>query len=153
MYAAVASDRLPAVGAGVGAGGCLLVAIGLARRRAVVLPLGLAGVGAAYAVYLALRTGGADPRAPFVAAAIFAAAEFAFWSVAASEGLVVRRLSLLAAAVLAAAFLGSMLLWLAADSSGGVGLEAAGAAAAVLTLVVVAALAGRATKPQPKPEL
>jgi hypothetical protein len=132
---------LPEVVAGVGAGGCVLVGLALVLRQAPLLPLGFAGVGAGYAVYAALRSGGADSRAPFVAAAVFCAAELAFWSLAGSTGLVVRRLTLLIGSAVAAAFVGSLLLTVAAESNGGVGLEAAGVLAAVTLLVAVAWLA------------
>jgi hypothetical protein len=147
VYASAASDRLPEVVAGVGAGGCLVVALGVVLRQAALVPLGLAGVGASYAVYLALRSGGADSRSPFVAAAVFSAAELAFWSLAAGAGPALRRLGLLAAAAAATVFVGSLLLAFATGSAGGVGLEAAGVAAAVATLLVLAVLA------KPKPEL
>lgn len=147
VYAAVASDRLPEVVSGVGAAGCFLVALALVLRQPPLLPLGLAGVGAAYAVYAALRGGGADGRAPFVAAAVFCAAELAFWSFDATGGVLLRRLALLVAAALATASVGSLLLTIASESSGGVGLEAAGVAAAVTTLVALAWFA------RPKPEL
>ncbi len=138
---------MPEVVAGVGAAGCILVSLAVLLRQAPLLPLGFAGVGAAYAVHAALRTGGADSRAPFVAAAVFCAAELAFWSLAGSAGLALRRLALLVGSAVATAFVGSLLLTVAAESSGGVGLEAVGVAAAVALLVAVAWLA------KPKPEL
>jgi hypothetical protein len=144
VYAAVASDRLAEVVAGVGAAGCVLVAAALSLRRPALVPLGLTGVGAAYAVNLALRSGGADGRAPFVAAAVFCAAELAFWP---GPGLGLRRLALLAVSAAATIFAGSVLLTLAAETSGGVGLGAAGAAAAVATLLALVLLA------RPKPQL
>jgi hypothetical protein len=138
---------LPEVVAGVGAAGCVLVALALVFRQAPLLPPGFAAVGAGYAVYVALRSGGVDSRAPFVAAAVFCAAELAFWSLAGRTGLALRRLTLLIGSAVATAFVGSLLLTVAAESSGGVGLEAAGVLAAVTLLVAVAWLA----KPRPVP--
>lgn len=144
-----AGDRLPEVVAGVGAGGCALTAVALAARRPALLPFGLAGVGAGYAVFLGLRPQIADSRAPVVAAAFFAAAELAYWSVERVEGrrdraLAVRRLGLLGATTLGVALLGAFLLVLTSGVSGGVVLEAIGVAAAVVTAAIVTRLAARA---------
>src|SRR5439155_12961262 len=68
-YSALAGDRLVQVVAGLGAAGCALVALALALRQAFLLAWGIAGVGAGYAVFLSLRSGTVDSRAPFVAAA------------------------------------------------------------------------------------
>jgi hypothetical protein len=134
---------------GVGATGAALVAASLAARWPQVLPWGLAGVGAAYTVYLALRPGTVDPRAPIVAAALFGAAEFAFWSLEphvarrAERTAVLRRLALIGGSALGTALLASLVLVVAASASGGVLLEAVGVVAAVATLGVVAVLAWR----------
>jgi hypothetical protein len=66
--------------AGVGATGCALLVFALATRWKSSFPAGLAAVGAAYAVFLAVRNGAVDAGAPAVAAALFAAAELGFWS-------------------------------------------------------------------------
>jgi hypothetical protein len=115
-----------------------------------VFPFGLALVGASYGVYVALRNGAVDARAPAVAAVLFAVAELGFWSLerapSQSEGnVLVRRAAALAGGVLLTAFLGSLLLVLATGVSGGVGLEAAGVAAAVLALAAIVRLASRAS--------
>ncbi len=115
-------------------------------RWAMLLPWGLVGVGAAYAVFLSLRPGAVDARAPMVAAVFFIAAELSFWSLERtnwrSEGqVVVRRLALLVSEGLATAIVGGLLLLIASERRSGVGQEAAGVAAAVLTLAVIAALA------------
>jgi hypothetical protein len=60
VYATVAADRLPEVVGGIGAAGCLVLALAFVLRQAALLSLGLVGVGAAYAVYAALHSGGAD---------------------------------------------------------------------------------------------
>jgi hypothetical protein len=150
VYSDVASDRLPEVAGGVGVVGCGLIAFALVTRWRSVFPLGLALVGASYGVYLALRNGAVDARAPAVAAALFAAAELGFWSLertpSRSEGTVlVRRVAALAGSVVLTAFLGSLLLVLTTGVTGGVGLEAAGVAAAVLALAAIARLASRAS--------
>jgi hypothetical protein len=148
-YSVVAGDRLPEVVAGIGAGGCALTALALVARRPALLPFGLAGVGAGYAVFLSLRAQTVDSRAPVVAAAFFAAAELAYWSVERPEGrrdrrLLVRRLVLLGAASLGVALLGALLLVLTSGVSGGVALEAFGVLAAVGTAAIITRLAARA---------
>jgi hypothetical protein len=139
---------LPELAAGVAALGWTITALGLLGRWPSLLSLGLAGVGAGYAVMLGLRAGSVDPRAPIVAAALFVAAELGFWSLepldARAERIVLlRRLLLAAGGGLGAALIGSLLLVAAAGGSGGLGLEAVGVLAAVLTLAIVAALAAR----------
>jgi hypothetical protein len=139
---------LPELAAGVGALGWTIAALGLLGRWPSLLPVGLAGVGAGYAVMLGLRTGSVDPRAPIVAALLFVAAELGFWSLEPSDAraewiVLLGRLLLVVGAGLGAALIGSLLLVAAAGASGGVGLEAVGVLAAVLTLAVVAALAAR----------
>jgi len=146
----VASERLPEVVAGVGAGGCALIAIAFAARRPSVFPVGLAGVGAAYGVYLSLRTGAVDPRAPAVAAALYVAAELGFWSLertaSRSERTVVgRRVAGIAAGAVLAALVGSLLLGLTTGVGGGLVLEAVGVAAAALVAAAIAVLASRSS--------
>jgi hypothetical protein len=139
---------LPEISAGVAALGWTVAALGLLGRWPSLLPVGLAGVGAGYAVLLGLRSGSVDSRAPIVAGALFVAAELGFWSLepldARAERIVVlRRLLVIAAGGLGAALIGSLLLVAAAEGSGGLGLEAVGVLAAVLTLGIVALLAAR----------
>jgi hypothetical protein len=148
-YSTVAGDRLPHVVAAIGAAGWAVAAVAVAGRWSSLLPWGLAGVGAGYAVFVTLRTGTADPRAPFVCAGLFAAAELAFWSIEVRGGksesaVVVRRLALLVVGALGAALIGALLLVLAAGTTGGVGLEAIGVLAAVLAVALVTLLAARA---------
>jgi len=126
----------------------LVTALGLVSRSAPLLPCGFVGVGAAYAVFLSLRPGTVDGRAPMVAAAFFIAAELSFWSIErrnwhSERQVVVRRLALLVSAGLATAIVGGLLLLITSERGGGIGPEAAGVAAAVLTLAVIAALARR----------
>ena len=149
-YSDVASDRLPAVVGGVGTAGGALMAFALATRWRTVFPFGIALVGASYAVFVAVRNGAVDGRAPAVAAALFAAAELGYWSLerspSRSEGAVVlRRVAGLVGAAAVTGLLGSLVLLLATGASGGVGLEAAGVAAAVLAVAAIARLASRAS--------
>jgi hypothetical protein len=146
----VAGDRLPEVVAGVGAGGCALIATAFLARRPSVFPVGLAGVGAAYGVYLSLRTGAVDPRAPTVAAALYVAAELGFWSleraVSRSERtVVVRRVATVAAGAVLTGLVGSLMLGLTTGVGGGLALEAAGVAAAALMVAAIAVLASRSS--------
>jgi hypothetical protein len=144
----VAGDRLVAVVAALGGVGLSVTAIALVSRWSAILPFGFVGVGAAYAIFLSLRPGTVDARAPLVAAAFFIAAELSFWSIERrgwrSEWNVIgRRLALLVSAGLATAIAGGLLLLIASERRSGIGQEAAGVAAAVLTLAVIAALVRR----------
>jgi hypothetical protein len=135
---------------GVGTAGFVLMAVALVTRRPSALPVGLAGVGAAYALFLSLRTGTVDPRAPAVATALFVAAELGFWacersSAHAEPAVLIRRIARLAAAALLTALVGSLVLGLTTGVGGGVALEAAGVAAATLTVAAIAVLASRSS--------
>jgi hypothetical protein len=126
------------------------MAFAFATRWKSVLPFGIAFVGAAYAVFLAIPNGAVDQWAPAVAAALFAAAELGYWSLerspSRSEGVVVlRRVAGLAGGAVVTALVGSLVLVVASGASGGVGLEAAGVAAAVLAVAAIARLASRAS--------
>jgi hypothetical protein len=147
-YSATAGDRLPQVVAGVGAGGLALTVVALVGRWPSLLPWGIVGVGAGYTVFLGLRAGSVDPRAPLVGAALFAAAELAFWSVEPGEGaserrVLLRRVGFIGGGALGTALVGAFLLVLVAGRDAGVGWLALGVAAAVLTLAVVAVLTAR----------
>lgn len=131
--------------------GLFVTALALVTRWAAVLPWGFVGVGAAYAVFLSLRQGTVDERAPLVAAAFLVAAELSFWSIERrswrSEGeVVVRRLAFLVSAGLATAIVGGLLLLITSGRQVGIGQEAAGVTAAVLTLAVVAFLVRRSSR-------
>jgi hypothetical protein len=144
----VAGDRLVALIAALGGLGLFVTALALVTRLAAPVPCGFVAVGAAYALFLSLRPGAVDDRAPMVAAALFVAAELSYWSIERrswpSEGqVVVRRLALLVSAGLAAAIVGGLLLLLTSERRNGIGQEAAGIAAAVLTLAVIAVLTRR----------
>ena len=143
-----AGDRLVAAVTALAGVGVFVTALALVSLWATLLPWGFVGIGAAYAVFLSLRPGTVDARAPLVAAAFFIAAELSFWSIERqswrSEGqVVVRRLALLVSAGLATAIVGGLLLLITSGRRSGIGQEAGGVAAAVLTLAVVAVLARR----------
>lgn len=148
VYSALEGDRLPEVVAGVGVAGCALFVLGLAGRWPSLLVLGLGGVGAGYAVFLSLRTGGVDANAPLFAAALFIAAELGLWSLEprlrAGAAVLIRRASMIALFALGSALVGSLILVASAGVSGGVGLEALGVLAAVAILALIAVLAARA---------
>jgi hypothetical protein len=144
----VVGNRLVAVVASIGCAGLLVIALALIGRWPAVVPWGFVGVGASYAVFLSLRPGGVDARAPLLAAVFFIEAEFCFWSLErrpwpTEVQVLLRRLALLLSAGLATAIVGGVLLLLASGRRVGIGQEAAGVAAAVLTLAVVAVLARR----------
>lgn len=106
------------------------------------LAWGFAMFGAEYAVYLRLRGGAVDPRAPLVAAALLVAAELAFGAIAAEGGvrersLLVSELVALLAAALATVAVAALVLVAAGSARSGVALEALGAAAAVGVLGIV----------------
>jgi hypothetical protein len=146
----VASDRLPEVAGGVGVVGCALMAFALATRWRTVFPFGIALAGASYGVFLAVRNGAVDSRAPAVAAALVVAAELGYWSLErtpsrSERAVLLRRVAGVAGAAAVTGLLGSLVLLLATGASGGVGLEAAGVAAAVLAVAAIARLASRAS--------
>jgi len=149
-YAVLAGDRLPEVVLGVGALGCALLALAFVANQPALFPVGVAGVGAAYAVFLSLRSGALDARAPAVAALLFVAAELGFSALErtpsyAEPAVLGRQLGLLAAAAILAGLVGSLVLALTAGVAGSVALEAAGVAAATLTVAAVAVLAARSS--------
>ena len=127
------------------------MAAALVTRRPSALPVGLAGVGAAYGLFLSLRTGAVDPRAPAVATALFVAAELGFWGLrAVNRACASGRFSSAAspgspAGALLTALVGSLVLGLTTGVGGGVALEAAGVAAATLTVAAIALLASRSS--------
>lgn len=150
-YSVIAGDRLVAVIAAIGGLGLFVTALALVGRWSTLLPWGFVGVGAGYAVLLSLRQNMVDAHAPLAAAAFFTAAELSFWSIerrnwGSEVRVVVRRLALIAAAGLATAIVGGLLLLVTSGRRIGTGQEAAGVAAAVLTLGVIAFLARRSTR-------
>ena len=147
-YSALVGDRLVAVVTSIGCIGLSVTALALVGRWATLLPWGFVGVGASYAVFLSLRAGTVDARAPLLAAAFFVGVECSFWSIdrrswRSERQVVLRRVVLLSLAGLATAILGGLLLLVASVRGAGVGYEAAGVVGAVLTLAVVAILVRR----------
>jgi hypothetical protein len=147
-YSATADDRLPQVVGGVGAAGLVVTALALVGRWPSLLPWGIVGVGAAYAVLISLHGGTVDSNAPFVAAALFAAAELAFWSIEPHRGsseraVLVRQTLFVCVGALGTALVGALLLVAVAETTGGVAYEALGVGAAVVIIAIVAVLTAR----------
>ena len=150
MYPAAASARLVLVLAGIGVAGVALVALALAGGWPLLAAWGLAAVGAEYALYLRLRTGPIDSRAPFVAAGLLLAAELAYRSIAPFDGRPERALLLswglrTVGALAGTLVVGEVVLLVAGSTRAGVGLELAGVAAAVVALALVARLAAQSS--------
>jgi hypothetical protein len=131
---------------------CAAVALsaGLVLRLPLMVPIAVLLLGAEYAALLGFEGEGIDLRAPLVAAALFAIAELAYWSlelrgaVVDEAGTYLRRVSLLAILVVATVALGVGLLAVVdAISTRGPAFDALGAAAAVGALALVAVAASR----------
>jgi hypothetical protein len=125
--------------------------VALVLRFPPAVPLAVALLGAEYVALLGFEGGGIDVRAPLVAAALFAVAELAYWSlelrdaVTAEPGTHLRRVALLAGLSLAVVALGTALLALVeAVSARGPALDVLGAAAAVGAVALLALAARRA---------
>lgn len=151
VYAATATGRFPTIVLAVGVAGLVVTTVALVGGWPSILPVGLVGVGAAYTVFLALRSGSVDPWAPFVAAALFVAAELAFTfleplSARPSRTLQARQLLTFGAGAFVTAIFGSALLLVAGEGGSSAVLDAAGVLAAVALMAVVAALAVRRAK-------
>jgi hypothetical protein len=139
---------VPWLVAGIAAAGCVVTALALVVRRALLVPWGIALVGAAYALFLRLRGGAVDANAVYVAAALVAAAELAFMSLrpavpaadwrARWDGLV--RVVVVALATLVA---GEVILAASGSATGGLVMEGFGVAAAVVAVAVVVVTAAR----------
>ena len=104
-------------GAAVGGGlGVVVLGAGLVLRWPSAVTVGLALVGAAYGVALAVESKPIDRAAPVVAAVLFLAAELAWWSlelrerIAAEAGSHLRRVAFLLTLTLCALALGGVLL-------------------------------------------
>jgi hypothetical protein len=131
--------------AGVGIAGWLLLVLGLARWP-MLLGWGLAGFGAEYAVFLRLRGGSVDSRAPAVAAALLLVAELSYLSVTggvagADRVLKARMLGAAAAAVAGVALLADLVLVASGSANGSLPIEAGGVLAAVLSVAFVVRVA------------
>jgi hypothetical protein len=142
VYPAAATGRDVLVVVGIGAAASALTAVGLLFRWWLVLAWGFAAFGAEYAVFLRLRGGAVDVRAPLVAAALLVVAELAFESVAPESGarersLLLSQLAALLAAALGTVAVGALVLVVAGSERSGIALEAVGALAAVGVLATV----------------
>jgi hypothetical protein len=151
-YAAAAGHRLVPLVVSVGIAGWLVFVLGLVRWPAL-LGWGLAGFGAEYALFLRLRGGSVDSRAPAVAAALLLVAELGFLSVrgglpGADRALVARVVGSTAAAVAGTALLADLLLVVSGSANGNVSVEAAGVFAAVLAVALVVRVAARGATPR-----
>jgi hypothetical protein len=134
--------------AGLGAGGLVCLAIGLAFRWSAALAAGIALLGGEQAVRLATGPGHADPWTPLYAGGFLLAAELAWWSIeprapAFSElPVLANRLAVVALSCAGGAVLaGLVVLAAGAPLNGGVGLELVGVVAAAAALAVVATVA------------
>jgi hypothetical protein len=131
---------------GAAAGGGLAVALvagGLLARVPAFVTAGLVLLGAEYGAVLAIESEPLDRGAPVVAAALFLAAELAWWSlelrtrIAAEAGSYLRRLAFVLGLTIAALALGAGVLALVdAVRVGGLAVELAGAAAAVAAVAL-----------------
>ena len=149
MFVAAGTLRSATLLLVVPAGVALTAALVLRRPAGVALAIFVLGL--AYAVRLLSEDDALDGRAPLVAAALYATAELAYWSldlgsaVAEEAGAYLRRVGLLAALALATLVVGIALLALVdVAQTGGVGAEAVGVAAAVAAVGLLA-LASRRT--------
>jgi hypothetical protein len=150
MYPLLATDRLAAVIAGVGAASLLFFLGALAFRSPGLVAWAVALCGAAYALFLGFRSI-VDRWAPLVAGAVLLAAELGF---RASEGpepvaepdVVIRSVLWLVGSVLAAVALGAILLAAAGGANAGLGFEAFGVAATVAALALLVAVVARAPR-------
>jgi hypothetical protein len=153
VYASLEADRVQVLVLALGLAAVAVLGVGLTTAAPGTVLGGLAGLAAAWSVSAWTRGSGAPGGTIFAAAALFGAAELAYWSleqvsVADEPELAGRRLAGLAVRVTAALLLGSVLLAsLGLHAGGGVVLEAVGVAAAIglLVLVVILARAGHET--------
>jgi hypothetical protein len=128
----------------------VLLAAGLLARVALVIPVAVALLGAAYLILLGLELDTLDSRAPLVAAALLAVAELGYWSlelqeaVADEPGTYLRRVALLSVQLAGVTTVGVILLAVVEGvETGGVAIQVVGALAAVGVLALLA-LAARA---------
>jgi hypothetical protein len=147
-YPATATERLVALVAGLGIGGWALLVVALATRWASLIGWALALFGAEYAVFLRLRGGSVDSRAPFAAAALVLVAELSFAAVGPSFGraeraVVMRSALALAAAAAGAAIVGGVVLVAAGSVGSGLAFEAVAVVAATVAVAVVLRIAAR----------
>jgi hypothetical protein len=128
----------------------VLLAAGLLARVALVVPVTVSLLGAAYVALLGFESDTLDNRAPLVAAALLAVAELAYWSlelqgaVSDEPGTYLRRIALLAVQLAGVTTVGVVLLAVVEGvETGGVAIEILGAVAAVGALALLALAARR----------
>jgi hypothetical protein len=132
-------------------GGVLLFTLGLAVRSPGTLGLGLAALGADYAVLFVAEGGALDRFTPAYAAGFMVVAELGFWSIesripAWTEAAVAEwRLARIAGTCIGAAVLAAFAIVVssAATGTGGLALEGLGVVAAIGSLVLITALLSR----------
>jgi hypothetical protein len=147
----VAEDAYLARATLVATGAAVALLVGaLLLRQPLPIPFALGVLAAPYVAILAFEADSLDARAPVLAAALFAVAELAYWSLAlrgalADEpGTYLRRLSVLAALAVAALVGGTAILTLVASvGARGAALDVAGAAAALAAIALLALAAAR----------
>jgi hypothetical protein len=150
LYPLLATDRLPAVIAGVGGASLLFFVAALAFRSPGLVAWAIGLCGAEYAVFLGFRTT-VDRWAPLVGGSVLLAAELGFRATeppdpVAEPDVVVRSLLWLAGSVLAAVALGSILLAAAGGANAGLGFEALGVVATIATLAFLVGVVARAAR-------
>jgi hypothetical protein len=147
--AVLQAERLMLVVGVFGAAAVVVLAVGIAARQAAGIGVGVAGLGACWAVSAWTRGAEAPDLTVVVVVAVFVAAEVAFMSLeqkpVPDEGeLVARRLAGLAGRSVVVLVLAAILLAaLGLHATGGLLLEAVGVAAAIGVLLLVFALARR----------
>jgi hypothetical protein len=149
LYSTLAGSRLVPLVLGLGGAGCVVVALALVFRVALLVPWGVALVGAAYAVFLRLRGGAVDSNAVYVAVGLVVTAEVAFLSlrppVPAGDGRIQWDAALRIVVIAIATLLGGGIVLVASGASGGgLVLEGIGVAASVVIVSAVVTLAARA---------
>jgi hypothetical protein len=122
---------------------------------ATLVPVAVVLAGAQYGLMLLVRDGAIDAFTPAYSAGLLLLAELAYWSlepdVPGERGLAARRAGLVAAATLAAAGIGAVVLSISElAAEGGLLLEAAGVVAATAVLVLVVLLARRVAALEPR---
>ncbi len=122
----------------------VLLATGLALRQPAAIPGSIALLGATYALRLLTETNTLDGGAPLVAAALFALAEVAYWSLELRDGVAdesgshLRRVGLLSSLAVGIVVVGFALLALVETvRTTGPALDAVGAAAAVAAVALL----------------
>jgi hypothetical protein len=140
-------DKLVVLVAGLGVVAVLALLLALLAGWPGLVAWALAFCGAEYAVFLVVRGGSIDAYAPLYGAGLLLVGELAHWALepkvsGGEQGLLARRVSLIAATCLAAAGIGGLVLSVSElVVHGGLLLEAFGVAAAVAALFLLARMA------------